>query len=54
MASNPPAACCYRGVKHEGAATGEVTNFAGYEAYVKYPENKSVEKSIIMYASCLV
>lgn len=29
MASNPPAACCASGFKHEGAATGELKNIDG-------------------------
>jgi hypothetical protein len=48
MASNPPGSCCYKGVKHEGSATGEFSTLGDFEIYTKLPENKSTEKGILM------
>lgn len=49
MASNPPQACCYKGVKHEGEATGEISKLGDFEIYTKYPEDKSTDLGILMY-----
>lgn len=49
MASNPPGSCCYKGVKHDGTPTGTYETVADFEAYVKYPEDKSTEKGILLY-----
>lgn len=54
MASNPPGACCYKGVTHEGKAKGEYIQIGDFEAYVSYPEDKSTEKAILMYVIHLV
>ncbi|KEF54380.1 esterase/lipase [Exophiala aquamarina CBS 119918] len=48
MASNPPGACCYKGVKHEGEAKGEFIQIGDFETYVVYPEDKSTEKAILL------
>ncbi|KAJ5905168.1 uncharacterized protein N7473_002084 [Penicillium subrubescens] len=48
MASNPPAACCATGFKHEGTPVGEVKNIDGVNTYITYPkDNKTPEKAII-------
>ncbi|KAJ5476763.1 hypothetical protein N7475_002492 [Penicillium sp. IBT 31633x] len=48
MASNPPAACCASGFKHEGTPTGETKNIDGVETYIAYPkDNKNPEKAIV-------
>jgi hypothetical protein len=49
MASNPPGACCYKGVKHEGEAKGEFIQIGDFETYVSYPEDRSTEKAILLY-----
>lgn len=49
MTSNPPGACCYKGVKHEGTATGEISTLGDFEIYTKYPEDKSTDLGILMY-----
>jgi len=49
MASNPPGACCYKGVKHEGEAKGEYIQIGDFETYIVYPEDKSTEKAILLY-----
>lgn len=54
MASNPPGACCYKGVTHEGKAKGEYIQIGDFEAYISYPEDKSTEKAILMYVIHLV
>ncbi|EXJ91378.1 esterase/lipase [Capronia coronata CBS 617.96] len=48
MASNPPQACCYKGVKHEGSPTGELSTIGDFEVYTKYPENKSTDLGILI------
>ncbi|EXJ93180.1 esterase/lipase [Capronia epimyces CBS 606.96] len=48
MASNPPGACCYKGVKHEGTATGEISTLGDFEIYTKYPEDKSTDLGILI------
>ena len=48
MASHPPGACCYKGVKHEGTPTGEFSQLGDFEIYTKYPEDKSTEYGILM------
>ncbi|KAJ5169867.1 Dienelactone hydrolase family protein [Penicillium coprophilum] len=48
MASNPPAACCASGFKHEGTPTGETKNINGVDTYIVYPKNnKTPEKAIL-------
>ncbi|OOQ87156.1 dienelactone hydrolase family protein [Penicillium brasilianum] len=48
MASNPPAACCATGFKHEGTPVGEVKNIDGVDTYITYPkDNKTPEKAIV-------
>ncbi|KAE8308632.1 Dienelactone hydrolase family protein [Aspergillus parasiticus SU-1] len=48
MASNPPAACCATGFKHEGTPVGEVKNIDGVNTYITYPkDNKTPEKAIV-------
>lgn len=51
MASHPPGSCCYKGVKHEGTPTGELSKLGDFEIYTKYPEDKSTEYGILMYVS---
>jgi len=48
MASNPPARCCTIGVKHEGAATGEVKKIGNINTYFAYPESKKTEVAILL------
>ncbi|KAK2771919.1 hypothetical protein FQN52_005141 [Onygenales sp. PD_12] len=48
MASNPPAACCTRGFKHEGTATGEIKKIGDTDAYFAYPSNANPDKAIII------
>lgn len=48
MASLSPDSCCYRGVKHEGAAKGKLSQISGIEAYTVYPESQSTDKAILM------
>lgn len=48
MASHPPGECCYKGVKHEGTATGEMKNIGDVKTYFTYPKDKSTEKAIII------
>ncbi|KAJ5961526.1 hypothetical protein N7501_006467 [Penicillium viridicatum] len=50
MASNPPAACCASGFKHEGAPTGELKNIDGVNTYIAYPKDKNPEKAVIFVA----
>ncbi|KAI5306866.1 hypothetical protein KEM56_006693 [Ascosphaera pollenicola] len=45
--------CCYTGFKHEGTAQGKITKFAGYDAYVTYPENKSTERAVVFLGDIL-
>ncbi|KAJ5814687.1 hypothetical protein N7474_006464 [Penicillium riverlandense] len=48
MASNPPAACCATGFKHDGTPVGEVKNIDGVETYIVSPkDNKKPEKAVI-------
>jgi len=49
MTSHQPGACCYKGVKHEGEAKGEIGTLGDFEIYTKYPEDNSTEKGILMY-----
>ncbi|KAL5344055.1 esterase/lipase [Aspergillus crustosus] len=49
MASLPPGACCYQGVKHEGEAKGELTSIGDIEAYVVKPEGQETfDKAILI------
>ncbi|PKY00854.1 alpha/beta-hydrolase [Aspergillus campestris IBT 28561] len=47
MASNPPAACCASGFKHEGNARGEMKNIDGIETYIVHPKN-STDKAVVI------
>ncbi|KAJ6126688.1 Dienelactone hydrolase family protein [Penicillium sp. IBT 18751x] len=47
MASNPPAACCASGFKHEGNPAGEVKNVDGVNTYITYPKDKSTDKAVL-------
>ncbi|CAG8979466.1 hypothetical protein HYALB_00010659 [Hymenoscyphus albidus] len=50
MASNPPAACCTIGVKHDGEATGSTFKIGSIEAYAAEPSGKNVHKdTAILY-----
>jgi hypothetical protein len=40
--------CCYKGVKHEGEAKGELKMLGDIEVYYAYPENKSTEYGILL------
>lgn len=51
MASNPPGSCCYKGVKHEGTPTGQLSQLGDFEIYTAYPEDKSTEIGILMCVS---
>ncbi|KAJ5391267.1 hypothetical protein N7509_006757 [Penicillium cosmopolitanum] len=46
MASNPPAACCASGFKHEGTPLGEVKNVDGVNTYITSPKDKS-DKAVL-------
>ncbi|KAJ5266645.1 hypothetical protein N7478_009453 [Penicillium angulare] len=48
MASLPPASCCYKGVKHEGAAKGSISQIGDVEVYTVYPDDKSTKKAILI------
>ncbi|EPS29102.1 hypothetical protein PDE_04051 [Penicillium oxalicum 114-2] len=48
MASNPPAACCTLGVKHEGEAKGSLEQFGGVETYLIYPSDKSTTRAVLL------
>ncbi|KAF7712883.1 Uncharacterized protein PECH_001858 [Penicillium ucsense] len=48
MASNPPAACCTVGVKHEGEAKGSLEQVGGVETYLTYPSNKSASRAVLL------
>jgi len=48
MTSHPPGTCCYKGVKHEGTATGEFSQLGDFEIYTKYPEDKSTDLGILI------
>lgn len=39
MTSNPPAACCTRGFKHEGQARGRMDQVGDVEAYIVEPQS---------------
>ncbi|RAR13231.1 esterase/lipase [Stemphylium lycopersici] len=41
MTSNPPAACCTKGFKHEGQARGRMDHVGNVEAYVVEPQQTS-------------
>jgi len=45
--SNPPAACCVSGVKHEGDPVGEIKEIGGVKSYVSYPSDKSTKNAIL-------
>ncbi|CAI7607632.1 unnamed protein product [Penicillium pancosmium] len=47
MASNPPAACCASGFKHEGTPLGEVKNVDGVNTYITSPKDKSADKAVL-------
>ncbi|CAI7576197.1 unnamed protein product [Penicillium manginii] len=47
MASNPPAACCASGFKHEGTPLGETKNVDGIDTYITYPKDKSTDKAVL-------
>ncbi|KAJ5374571.1 hypothetical protein N7517_006577 [Penicillium concentricum] len=47
MASNPPAACCASGFKHEGTPAGETKKINGVDTYIVYPKDKTPEKAIL-------
>lgn len=48
MASHPPAACCYQGVKHEGQPTGSFSMLDDFEIYTSYPANKSTDNAVLL------
>ncbi|MCJ1228293.1 hypothetical protein MMC12_004954 [Toensbergia leucococca] len=48
MASHPPGQCCTVGVKHEGAASGEIKTFDDYECYVAIPKDTNTTKAILL------
>ncbi|CAG8025673.1 unnamed protein product [Penicillium olsonii] len=48
MASNPPAACCASGFKHQGTPLGETKDINGVNTYIATPkDNKNPDKAII-------
>jgi dienelactone hydrolase len=53
MASNPPGDCCYKGVKHEGTATGEFKTVDKYETYFAYPPSSSPKHAILFITDVL-
>ncbi|KAF2834988.1 hypothetical protein M501DRAFT_999526, partial [Patellaria atrata CBS 101060] len=48
MASNPPGACCYAGVKHEGSSVGEINSLGDVRTYYSYPKDGSTENAILI------
>ncbi|KAF2808092.1 alpha/beta-hydrolase [Mytilinidion resinicola] len=53
MTSHQPAACCTVGVKHEGAAVGELGKFGDVEAYFSYPKDRSTQNAILIITDVL-
>ncbi|KAL7929307.1 alpha/beta-hydrolase [Trichoderma chlorosporum] len=52
MASYPVASCCFKGVKHEGEATGKSFKIGNYDAYLATPEdNNNHQGAGILYLS---
>ncbi|KUL87492.1 hypothetical protein ZTR_04590 [Talaromyces verruculosus] len=49
MASNPPAACCATGFKHEGEPNGEIKPISNVRTYFANPKNnKTPEKAVLI------
>ncbi|KLJ10928.1 esterase/lipase [Blastomyces silverae] len=58
MASHPPGACCTRGFKHEGTASGEIMKIGDIETYISHPPASTTtatkpEKAIIFFTDLL-
>lgn len=53
MASNPPAACCIQGVKHEGQATGSLIKVGDFEVYTSFPADKSTDNAVLFLTDIL-
>ncbi|KAJ5543029.1 hypothetical protein N7535_005453 [Penicillium sp. DV-2018c] len=47
MTSNPPAACCTIGVKHEGEAKGRFQQIADVDVYISSPE-RATKRAILL------
>ena len=54
MASNPPGSCCYKGIKHDGEPTGELSQLGDFEIYTKKPDSGDNTYGVLMYPSCLL
>lgn len=48
MASHPPNSCCYKGIRHEGKPTGEISALGDIEVYIKHPENESTQYGLLL------
>jgi len=48
MSSNPPAQCCYQGVKHEGNPVGRYEQTEDFETYISEASDKSTDKGILI------
>ncbi|PGH05298.1 esterase/lipase [Blastomyces parvus] len=61
MASHPPGACCTRGFKHEGTASGEIKKIGDIDTYISHPPSTTTttttttqpEKAIIIFTDIL-
>ncbi|KAJ6143546.1 hypothetical protein N7471_002999 [Penicillium samsonianum] len=47
MASNPPAACCAVGVKHQGETKGQIQQISNVEVYIPHPE-RATKRAIVL------
>ncbi|KIW15780.1 hypothetical protein PV08_05830 [Exophiala spinifera] len=47
MASHPPGACCYQGIKHEGQPVGSISTLGDFEIYTSAPADKSTEHGVL-------
>ncbi|KAL2376458.1 hypothetical protein RJZ90_007500 [Blastomyces dermatitidis] len=57
MASHPPGACCTRGFKHMGIASGEIKKIGDIDTYISHPPASAtttkLEKAIIIFTDIL-
>ncbi|QSS54765.1 dienelactone hydrolase [Histoplasma capsulatum var. duboisii H88] len=58
MASHPPSACCTRGFKHEGIASGEIKKIGDIDTYISHPSNTAnsstkADKAVVIFTDIL-
>ncbi|KAJ6150570.1 hypothetical protein N7471_001769 [Penicillium samsonianum] len=51
MASNPPAACCATGFRHEGNPLGELKNVEGVNTYISRPKSTETPSNVVIIVS---